>query len=123
MLLAGQQSTFPKILFIQNRMKIERVIEEGLLRGVPNSLSHTGDPVRGRDSMHLQGQLLRKSAELSTDDDDDDERPQFLQKEDRRSSVLQEFKRQSEVFFDDHDIDESDGQETAATEGEHEEEQ
>ena len=30
MMLAGQRSTWPKLLFIQNRMKIEKLIDEGL---------------------------------------------------------------------------------------------
>lgn len=36
MLQAGQHSVFPKLLFIQNRMKIERRLNEGLLLGGPS---------------------------------------------------------------------------------------
>ena len=110
MLLAGQQSTFPKLLFIQNRMKIERLIEEGLLLGGPGKADMEGMATRDRDSMHMHGQAIRSSAELSTEDESE---PPHLQKEDRRLSVIQELKRQGRVFFDDFEVD---GDETGGSE-------
>lgn len=97
MLLVGQQSTFPKLLFIENRMKIERLIEEGLLLG--------GSGKADRGSIHLHSQVMRSSAEPSTEDEYE---PSNLEKEDRRSTVIQELKRQGSVFYDDSEIDEDD---------------
>ena len=102
MLVVGQQSTFPKLLFIQNRMKIERLIEEGLLLGGSGKADMEGIATRDRESMHMHGQAMRSSAEPSTEDEHE---PDLLQKEDRRSSILQELKRQSGVFFDDFELD------------------
>lgn len=107
MLLAGQQSTFPKLLFLQNRMKIERLIEEGLLLGGSGKADMEG--IASRESMHMHGQAMRTSAT------DDDHEPHPLQKEERRPSVLQELKRQSGVFFDDSEVD---GDETGGSEDE-----
>ena len=57
---------------------------------------------RDRESMHMHGQVLRSSAEPSTEDEHEHEREtRLLSKEDKRASVIQEFKRQSGVFFDD----------------------
>ena len=111
MLLVGQQSTFPKLLFIQNRMKIERLIEDGLLLGGSGKADMEGIAARDRESMHMHGQVLRSCAEPSTESDHE---PHRLQREDRRSSVIEEFKRQSGVFFDDFE----DGEETGNSEDE-----
>ena len=108
MLIAGEQSTWPKLLFIANRMKIERLIEEGLLLGGGNYLGSEVKDSRGsRESMHLHGQKLRSSAEPSTETEDESE---TRQNEERRLSVLQEIKRQSGVFFDDIAVDEETGE-------------
>lgn len=102
MLLVGQQSTFPKLLFIENRMKIERLIEEGLLLGGSGKADMEGMTTRDRESMHMHGQAMRSSAEPSTEDE---EEPSHLGRQDRRASVIQELKRQGSVFYDDSEID------------------
>jgi predicted acylesterase/phospholipase RssA len=106
MLQAGQQSTFPKLLFIANRMKIERIIEKGLLMG-QDSERHT--------SMHLHGQELRTGGRPHEGEEDYDESAVFYDAEEppatgrRSSGVMEELKRQSGVFFDDEDLgDETD---------------
>lgn len=63
MLLVGQQSTFPKQLFIENRMKIESLIEQGLLLGGSGKADMEGMATRVRGSI---GQAIRSSAEPST---------------------------------------------------------
>lgn len=71
---------------------------------------------RDRESMHMHGQVLRSSAEPETEDehDHDHEREReslslaSLGKEEKRASVIQEFKRQSGVFFDDFEEGEED---------------
>lgn len=112
MLLVGQQSTFPKLLFIENRMKIERLIEGGLLLGGSGKADREGMATQGRESMHVHGQAMRSSGEPSTEDDDE---RSHLEKEDRRTSVIQELKRQGSVFYDDSEID---GEDTGMSEDE-----
>ena len=110
MLLVGQQSAFPKILFIANRMKIERLVEEGLLLG--GSGKRDLDSTNERtSSMHIHGQALRSAGESLTEGGDERGHRYQMRKEDRRSSVLEELKRQSGVFFDD-----SVGEETGESE-------
>lgn len=112
MLLVGQQSTFPKLLFIENRMKIERLIEEGLLLGGSGRADMEGVATRDRESMHMHGQAMRSSAEPSTEDE---EERSHLRRKDRRASVIQELKRQGSVFYDDSEID---GEDTGVSEDE-----
>ncbi|KAL8999701.1 MAG: hypothetical protein Q9169_001518 [Polycauliona sp. 2 TL-2023] len=116
MIQAGQRSTFPKLLFIENRMKIERLIEEGLLLGRDHGFS--SDMRRGNDSPHMQGQALRSSVNSTVSRSSSDDLP-TLKMDDRRSSVLEELRRQSGVFFDDTEIDgdETDGSEAALDDG------
>ncbi|CAF9903830.1 MAG: hypothetical protein GOMPHAMPRED_000568 [Gomphillus americanus] len=120
MLQVGQSSTFPKLLFIANRIKIERLIEQGLLAG--KSSYHSAS----RDSMHIQGQARRntlsggglfedgedltaainrnygKSSALSIDGSNTPMSPRPAMS---ASEVVEELRRQSNVFFDDSDID------------------
>ncbi|KAL8782826.1 MAG: hypothetical protein Q9213_005065 [Squamulea squamosa] len=118
MIQAGQRSTFPKLLFIENRIKIERLIEEGLLLAKDRVSPSKNDMGQGDDSPHMHGQALRKSTDKGVRRSSTDELP-MLRNEDRRSSVLEELKRQSGVFFDDTepDGDESDGSEEAVEDG------
>lgn len=82
-------------------MKIERLIEKGLLLGDSGNSDSSGTAAsRDHDSMHLHGQVLRSSAEQFVGLDDDYE-IHAVRKEDRRFSVLEELRRQSRVFFDD----------------------
>ncbi|KAL1860857.1 hypothetical protein Plec18170_001371 [Paecilomyces lecythidis] len=122
MIHVGQQCTFPKIQFIKNRMKIERLIMNGLLR-----TSHTGS----RDLSPLLSRRLESNKREESDpmveriDHALPERGQpqadggshYLEVPDyssadssheqefrhRRSSsgVIEEMRRQSAVFFDD----------------------
>ena len=78
---------------------------------------------RDRESMHMHGQVLRSSAEPSTETDDEhgyghdereDERMETRSVDSRRS-VIQEFKRQSGVFFDDYGDVEGDGEDTGVS--------
>ena len=116
MLQIGQQSTFPKLLFIANRIKIERLIEQGLLLRRQDSETHNGGDA---DSMHLHGQAIRSSVE-EEDTDGEDERligrdaDGDTDHNGRRLSVMEELKRQSGIFFDD-DLD-GEGDETDGSE-------
>ena len=100
-------------------MKIERLVEKGLLLGQSD-----GRP----DSLHLHGQVRRAALEgadgtdgESTDEAVSDVDGEFLggkargQRRASRSSVIEELKRQSGVFFDDFLVD---GEESEGTEEE-----
>ena len=121
MIRAGMQSTYPKVLFVQNRMKIERLIEEGLLLGRGARHRESGD------SLHLHGRAMRLESGTGSSADDantsDVNVEQFndgiepLKRKDRRTTILQELKRQSGVFFDDPVEQGEDEEETDGTEG------
>lgn len=118
MLQVGQQSTFPKLLFIANRMKIEQLIEEGLVAGRgkrPQQTNGDGDGLSRDDmSLHLHGRELKTSRDSWRDVDQgmvSREKSRLMEQDkqsgthDRRSSVMEELKRQSGIFFDDEDDD------------------
>ena len=102
MLHVGQHSTFPKLLFIANRMKIERLIDEGLILSRQNhqAFNNTLTTSQDDDRLHLRGQDIRYKAELTSTDE-----PQARRSPIRRSSTMEEFQRQSGVFFDDPEAD------------------
>ena len=112
MLFVGQQSTFPKLLFIENRMRIERLIEKGLSLGGSGFTDMGGTATRDRGSLRMRGHLTRSSAEPSTEDEDE---RYHSEKEGRRASVIQELKRQGSVFQDDSEVD---GEDTGMSESE-----
>ena len=123
MIQVGQTSTFPKLLFIANRMKIERLIEQGLLLGE-----------HGRDSMHLQGQVRRNtitSVGADFESSASEEMPLIETPQSsgvkspalsrhnsgrRLSGTMEELRRQSLVFFDDPDAEAEDTDGSAAEE-------
>ena len=111
MIQAGQQSTFPKLLFLGNRMKIERLIQEGLLLGKHREESSSGAIGRDDSSFHLHAQEMRNGVDGSSADE-----RSLLEHEERRSSIIQEIKRQSGVFFDDYDEGDGEGTDTSAVE-------
>ena len=100
MLQVGQQSTFPKLMFIANRMKIERLIEQGLLLGE-------------RGKLEDERTAMRNYANTFSTEEQPTLRAPY-----RRSSAIEELKRQSGVFFDDpeaneEETDRSDGDSSA----------
>ncbi|KAL2809237.1 acyl transferase/acyl hydrolase/lysophospholipase [Aspergillus granulosus] len=135
MLRTGQQSTFPKIQFIKNRLKIELAILEGMNRFSPSdgrdaypkqpfplddADGEDGQDPRearlnrnlpGRKSQHHKGDSMLsdtsdadgvRSAETSSMDDNDV--PHVRRRRGSVSSMFEEMRRQSAVFFDDPDL-------------------
>ena len=103
MIRAGQKATFPKLLFIENRMKIERLIEEGLFLGNENELVNDKASGRGRKSPNRHAHTLRTSTTIAVRSSSDE--PRIFATANRRTSTLQELNRQSTVFFDDTEGD------------------
>lgn len=118
MLREGQHSTFPRIQFINNRMKLEKVIVEGLKRGPsfgavqvtpPFSKQSVPPSDEGRRDYHpidLQTERADKSHPERQKDENMRETAKsstFRPADRRRNSVLEEIRRQSAIFFDDTD--------------------
>ncbi|OJD18910.1 hypothetical protein AJ78_01096 [Emergomyces pasteurianus Ep9510] len=117
MIQEGQHSTFPKIQFIKNRMKLEKVISEALKGDGRVSARQINTPLPPEiDASVNDGELDQRDVNRVREDSDErcqdryedtdsaraavsDNRPHLR----RRNSVLQEIRRQSAVFFDDID--------------------
>ncbi|KAL8714945.1 MAG: hypothetical protein Q9220_001458 [cf. Caloplaca sp. 1 TL-2023] len=108
MIQAGQQSTFPKLLFIENRMKIERLIEKGLL--LASNEASNDDAGWDDVSPPMHRRMVATSCNPAAGSPIDNSIP-AEPKAHRRLSMLEEIRRQSEVFFDDVD-DEFDASES-----------
>lgn len=82
-------------------MKIERLIDEGLTlsRQVQQASNDTLVTSRDEDSMHFGQDIEYKVEPFSTKE------PQTPRSPTRRSSAMEEFQRQSGVFFDDPEAD------------------
>jgi hypothetical protein len=118
MLREGQQSTFPKIQFINNRMKLEKVIVEGLKRGLSTGIGQITTPL-SRPSLPPTDEERRDYHPVDLQTERADRSHQEPQVEGntqetvksstsrpvsrRRNSVLEEIRRQSAIFFDDTD--------------------
>lgn len=112
MLFVGQQSTFPKLLFIENRMRIERLIEKGLSLGGPGRTEMEGTTTRDGRGTSMPDDVMISSAEPSTEDEDE---RYHTEKVGRRASVIEELKRQGSVFQDESEVD---GEDTGMSESE-----
>ncbi|RMD39914.1 hypothetical protein DV735_g5215, partial [Chaetothyriales sp. CBS 134920] len=124
MLRAGELRCWPKIRFVDNRMRVEKLILEGIRRSTtlgPRSTVTTASTTttRGRPSTQSQAreqqikgaQLARASADedgATTEDDEDDydehHNPQLMIR--RPSTVLEEISRQASVLWHDDDLSE-----------------
>ena len=98
MLRAGQQSTFSKLLFIENRMKIETLIEEGLLLGEFGKADAEGMAAGDRRSMDLRGQVMRSSAENVVERSSEEVKEEQF-------GMIQELDRHGSVFHDDSELE------------------
>jgi predicted acylesterase/phospholipase RssA len=123
MIHVGQQSAFPKIQFIQNRLKVENEIMKGLQdskmggrslsptlsRRLHNQESEHSDPMEDRLDENLPERAGSSYKDESRFVDLSDSisqstassRPQTPNS--RRGSIMEEMRRQSAVFFDDAD--------------------
>lgn len=140
MLHFGKQSAFPKLLFIKNRLKIESAVMSGLQRFSPHGSSRVTSPIisrrRGRESEKqvreqeqcdpMVERLDRNLPERFSDYKDeshyvetsdsasfsaDSSRP-HTPSDNRRTSLMEEMRRQSAVFFDNANLyteDDGDG--------------
>jgi predicted acylesterase/phospholipase RssA len=132
MLHVGQQSAFSKIQFIRNRLKIESLIMEGLIRTSASGgrepsplLSHRVEVANNKETpdhmsplfldRRLDETIPGRQVDMRDDDDDDDDeshtkflklpsRTSSSRNHHRRNSVIEEMRRQSAVFFDDSDV-------------------
>jgi predicted acylesterase/phospholipase RssA len=115
MLIVGQRSCWPKIRFISNRMKVERVILEGLRKGGPiNDGQRVPNPVHEQQA---QEALLRARRRPGTDESASSNHINQLSVPRspvrRQSTIIEELARQASVLWNDHEVTE--GEEDAAT--------
>ncbi|MCJ1363150.1 hypothetical protein MMC16_002257 [Acarospora aff. strigata] len=122
MIQIGQQSTFPRLMFVANRMRIERLIEDGLsaspersrvlserdLQKLVTSARAHGEEVPAYLTTHNNGWNDGRSMESDEEGKDDSPTMEGIS---RRSSMLEELSRQSRVFYDDLDGDDTEGSE------------
>ena len=87
MIAVGEQATWPKILFIANRMATERLIEEGLRSSGADQFNQRR--IGPMPSRQQQGTKMAPGPGDTT------------RVKHRRSSILEEVIHQAGVFFDD----------------------
>jgi hypothetical protein len=97
MLSTGQKSCWPKIRFIANRMKVERVITDGLRRVTPPDQP---PPTYSQEQQNGEARLRsgKRWRNESTDTDNDNLE---VSHDRRHSSMLEELTRQASVLWDD----------------------
>ena len=125
MLIVGQRSCWPRIKYISNRLKIERVILDGLRRSGDHHDAHVQGPSGLVEGSLVVEPLANESRERAggrrvrihnlARGRQDSFGPVGLR---RQSSLVEEVRRQSAVFFDDV---ESEGEEAGTTTDEDEE--
>ncbi|KAJ9647607.1 uncharacterized protein PV06_00319 [Exophiala oligosperma] len=99
MIRVGQRSCFPKVRFISNRMKVERIILEGLRRGGPIDDSHrVPNPVHEQQAQEALLRARRQPDSLRPDGYDEEAEGRTTR---RQSSILAELTRQASVFWQD----------------------
>jgi hypothetical protein len=105
MLSAGEKSCWPKVRFIANRMKVERVITEGLRRARPEqNYEHTdGHPTYAQEQQNDEARLRRgrKWKNELKEPDIEREEDKGLSRQRRQSTLLEELSRQASVLWDD----------------------
>lgn len=103
MLSVGQRSCWPKIRFISNRMKVERVITEGLRQVRPQQVDQS-PPTYSQEQQNGETRLRsgkRWRDEAKDSDDEDKLEDRGLSQMRRHSSMLEELTRQASVLWDD----------------------
>jgi predicted acylesterase/phospholipase RssA len=128
MLEVGERSAWPKIKFIDNRMKVERMVVEGLRMSGMKDAHAPSSFLREQQQQDLLGgdkdarrrtwrssvfELMKRRREEPNRDLGSTSR--------RHNSIVEEVRRQSSVFFDDEESDEID-EDVAATTDEDEDE-
>ena len=100
MLKVGERSCWPKIRFVSNRMKVERIILEGLRSAGPVEEGYRDpNPVLEQQSQEASLRARRANDSISSTDDAHDH---ILAPSPRRpSTILEELSRQASVLWND----------------------
>lgn len=118
MLKVGERSCWPKIRFIANRMKIERVILQGLKKaGEANGGHRLPDSVHEQqgDEALLRARRKTNNSISSTDED----HPEIIAPSPRRpSTILEELTRQASVLWHSDGLTEGEDDGTSTTDDE-----
>lgn len=122
MIQAGQHSTFPILKFVGNRMKIERLVEDGLaaspeysrvlsekdFRNLVSSARAHGDDLPASLTTRMNDWSTPPSTDSNGNGKED---APVIEELPRRHSMLEELSRQSRVFYDDLDAESSEASE------------
>jgi hypothetical protein len=96
MIKVGQRSCWPKVRFISNRMKVERVILEGLRKGGAIDGHHLApNPVQEQQAQEALVRVRRRANDSTASD----HQPLTRSPPRRQSSILEELTRQASVFW------------------------
>lgn len=108
MIRVGERSVWPRILFIQNRLKVERVITEGLRRSMlSRSGVHTPNHIQEQQKADITRELAEKLFHADQSDSDEDADRALRAPPRRQSSMFEELERQASVLWeDDEEVDE-----------------
>lgn len=118
MLKVGERSCWPKIRFISNRMKVERIILEGLRSAGPVAEGY-GDPNPVLEQQLQEASLrVRRRANDSISSTDNAHDHIFAPSPRRPSTILEELSRQASVLWNDDGPTE--GEDDALSSGEEE---
>ena len=116
MIKVGERSCWPRIRFIENRWKVERIILEGLRRSGP--FNHNGEstnPVQAQQNADVR-RGSRKNPFLTEHADSDED--VIVAPPRRQSSIFEELGRQASVLWDDEAVTEAEDEEAETTEDE-----
>ena len=114
MIRVGQRSCWPKIRFISNRMKVERIILEGLRKGGPiDDGPRVPNPVQEQQAQETAVRARRRPNDSVSSIDEEPVCPTRRSPR-RQSSILQELGRQASVLWHD-DGQQTEGEEDAVS--------
>jgi predicted acylesterase/phospholipase RssA len=120
MLIVGQRSCWPQLRFISNRMKVERVILNGLRKGGPiDDGQHVPDPVHEQQAQEALLRARRRPGpdqDVSSTDNNHLSAPRSPPR--RQSTILEELTRQASVLWHDHEVTEGEEDPVSTDEGE-----
>jgi hypothetical protein len=120
MLIVGQRSCWPQLRFISNRMKVERVILNGLRKGGPiDDGQNVPDPVHEQQAQEALLRARRRPGpdqDVSSTDTNHLSAPRSPPR--RQSTILEELTRQASVLWHDHEVTEGEEDPVSTDEGE-----
>ena len=115
MIKVGERSVWPRIRFIENRLKVERIVLEGLKSSMtPQSGASTPNHLQEQQKADISRGLNEKLFDADQPDSDADDEV-FMPPPRRHSSMFQELSRQASVLWDDEGATEAEDEDGTST--------